>query len=400
MSKKSIKQIVREASFVKGGLSGSDKKITDSKHDKLMRLKDSLDELQASYGDLNALFNNTVAASDNTISSLLKDLRYTVARLSKADFELRYDTASESLFIDGEDAVAVNTKEVLSMLSSLVSLFPDKSITLKIDGDSDFSGDRALDKLTELSEEPSVVPPEEVSGKTSPEGDIDKVLTGVGDSKIQDDSLAPEDRFTCTYKREAYSIWDKQLKTLVKVVGTPKEADALLEGLVTGAATSQDSFKEPDFVEEPSEPTGQEVALEEPTGQEGALEEPLSTEGVSADSVKVMDSSPIITSWSDLSQYDISKLHALGYKGKQVREYIAKVTEGLIAPFFASVEGLDFLTDKDGFSLESDKAQKFLDDNLESLTKYCGSGLGIGGLTKEDLFLTAYTSRIREAFKI
>ena len=261
MIKRSIKQIVREATFVKGDLSGSDKKITDSKHDKLMRLKDSLDELQASYGDLNALFNNTVSASDNTISSLLKDLRYTVARLSKADFELRYDTASESLFIDGEDAVAVNTKEVLSMLSSLVSLFPDKSITLKIDGDSDFSGDLALDKLTELSEEPSVVPPEEISGKASPEGDIDKVLTGVGDSKIQDDSLAPEDRFTCTYKREAYSIWDKQLKTLVKVVGTPKEADALLEGLVTGAATSQDSFKEPDFVEEP---TDQETALEEP----------------------------------------------------------------------------------------------------------------------------------------
>ncbi len=93
-------------------------------------LKDSLTELQAAYGDLNELFNNTTAANDSTVASLLQDLRYVVSRLDKADFSLKYDVASGSLFVDGEDSVAVSTPDVLAMLSSLTALFPNKSISL------------------------------------------------------------------------------------------------------------------------------------------------------------------------------------------------------------------------------------------------------------------------------
>lgn len=372
---------IKTATVKKQDSKGSD--LTDK--DIIKKLKDSLDELQASYGNLNDLFNNTVSSADNTVSSLLKDLRYTVERLNKADFELRYDKASGSLFVDGEDAVAVDTPEVLSMLSSLVSLFPNKSISLKIDGDADYTDDAALEKLTELNGSPDVIKPEVIPVHTSPEGDIDTVLNGVGDSKVSDTALEPANRFTCTYKDDAYSIWDKQLKTLVKVVGTPKEADAMLDGLITGVTTSDNN----PVVEDVNDPTFEENLDEVPA------------EEVAVDSKKVMDSISGTPVWSDLAKYDANKLQALGYRGKGAAKYISKVVDDLSVPFFARVPDFDFFVDKDNhFTLDSEKAQKFLDENEESFTKYCTSGLGVSGLTKEDYFLTAYASKIREAFKL
>lgn len=423
-NKKSVKQLIKEASLekkpttpkqgkfftkapIEGKKSGSLRSLItikaasvkkkDSKGstvvEDIKKLKDSLDELQASYGGLNELFNNTVAAKDNTVSSLLKDLRYTVDRLNKADFELRYDKASGSLFVDGEDAIAVDTPEVLGMLSSLVSLFPGKSISLKIDGDADYTDEAALEKLTELSEAPKVVEPDPVPERTSPEGNIETVLKGVGgDSKISDDdgALDPLDRFTCTYKGDAYSIWDKQLKTLVKVVSTPKEADALLEGLITGVTTSTEKASvEGEGADELPDPEFEENLDDVPAAD------------VSGDAKKVMDSISTAPSWSDLAQYDAAKLQSLGYRGKGVNKYISKVVDDLSVPFFARVPGFEFFVDKNNcFTLDTAKAQKFLSDNEDSFTKFCVSGLGVSGLTKEDYFLTAYANRLRESFKI
>ena len=239
---KSITQIIKEAS---AGKAGKDKAHTGSQHSstplkrevsspitsvlkgtkkagirqavssrkytqQLSKLRDSLTELQASYGDLKELFNNTNNAKDTTISSLLQDLRYTVARLDKADFALRYDKSTDSLFVDGEDSISVSTPEMLAMLSYLTSLFPDKSIALSIDGDSDYTDEGALEKLTELSPEKPESTTSVVPEVTTPEGDdIDKVLQGVGgDSKIKDSEFEPENRFTCTYKQDTYSIWE------------------------------------------------------------------------------------------------------------------------------------------------------------------------------------------------
>lgn len=381
------------------------------------QLRDSLDELQASYGTLNDLFNNTVSAKDNTISSLLKDLRYTVDRLGKADFELRYDKASGSLFVDGEDAVEVDTPEVLSLLSDLTALFPDKSISLKIEGDADYTDEAALKKLTELNGSPEVVKSEVMPTHSSPEGDIDTVLTGVGDSRISDDVLDPASRFTCTYKDDAYSIWDKQLKTLVKVVGTPKEADALLEGLITGVTTSEgvpsgDKSVGEDINEDKFEENSSKVSEGVPVeGQEEEAAGDKSTEGKTTgeesiqagrsqtDSKRVMDSK--VLTWSDLAQHDANKLQALGFRGKGAEKYISRVVDGGDSPFFASIPEFWFFLDKNNkFTLESKEAQKFLDANEESFTKYCVSGLGVHGLKREDYFLTAYANKIRELLKI
>lgn len=227
------------------------KKAVSLSSDKLavQKLKDDLNELQASYSSLNELFNNTVSASDATISSLLKDLRYTVDRLDKADFSLKYDVASGSLFVDGEDSISVSTPEVLAMLTSLTSLFPNKSISLSIDGDADYTDGAALDKLSELNGSPVDSGSTTVSVQPA-EDDIDKVLGDLGDSnKVMDNKYTPEERFVCTYQDDAYSVWDKELGTLVKVVTTPKEADALLEGLITGVSSTDVESLNEAFIE-------------------------------------------------------------------------------------------------------------------------------------------------------
>jgi hypothetical protein len=337
----------------------------------ILKLKDSLSELQASYGDLNELFNNTVSAQDSTVASLLQDLKYTVSRLDKADFSLRYDIASQSLFVDGEDSVAVPTADVLSMLTYLTSLFPKKSISLSIDGDEDYTDGAAVEKLTELSGEPagavSAEPVEPAAGDN-----IDDVLAGVGDSKIKDSEFEPENRFTCTYKEDTYSIWDKQLGVLVKVVTTPKEADAMLQGLVAGVTAS-------------SEPVAEEpVEGEEFTEDETVL-----------DSKRLQDATlGLESSWEDCANFDLDKIHELGWDAAKIEKYCLAVAGGSIIPFFAQLPAFESLVHDGRFDLESAEGSAFAEAQFESTKAANASVDGSDSLDALDSFMTAYTNFI------
>ena len=422
-------------------------KLRDAKL--IKKLTDSLTELQASYGDLNELFNNTVAAQDSTVASLLQDLRYTVSRLDKADFSLRFDVASGSLFVDGEDSIAVSTPDVLAMLASLTSLFPNKSISLSIDGDADYTDGAALDKLTELngSPAPSVAA---VPSVKAPEGsDIDDVLRGVGDSKLRDSrkacisyawgaasddevrsilkslrpdwkedmilrylntpfdslpvslrsdmedkgfksslsdgrivdsELEPENRFTCTYKADTYSIWDKQLGILVKVVTTPKEADAMLDGLVAGASSaSEDSVEGGTFDEEPLD-EGEEVL----------------------DSARVSDCAlGLDSAWGDCADFDVSYIKSLGWSDGKVSSFLKGVSEGSFVPFFSQLPAFASMSEGDNiFDLSSGAGLDFVTNNFASTQDANKMIAEAQSLDAMSSFMTAYSNLIYTAFNL
>lgn len=345
-------------------------------------LRDSLTELQAAYGDLNELFNNTTAANDSTVASLLQDLRYVVSRLDKADFSLKYDVASGSLFVDGEDSVAVSTPDVLAMLSSLTALFPNKSISLSIDGDADYTDSAALNKLTELNGSPdpstAAVPP------VSPQegSDIDTVLGGVGDSKISDGELTPENRFTCTYKGDTYSIWDKQLGILVKVVTTPKEADAMLDGLVAGASAPETNNNEPaeDVIEEEPLIEGEEVL----------------------DSKRVQDCTlGMDSAWDECANFDVDYIKSLGWSQGKVKAFIKGLSEGKFTPFFSQLPAFSDLNHEDNiFDLSEGAGFDYVSKNLLSTQEANKLIEGAEQLDAMSSFMTAYSNLLLSALHL